>query len=169
MGETWDQQQARLRDEASRAEDSKNSREDNLRASKIGAELGVGKPKLGVGKKTAETVPASPTVVSLREEIRQYKEETLNDLRCSELDKLLRDYWASELQDVTEENWKEKEAALRQEVADEVRKCEKNLWRNSDFDAPFRRFDDHLEMLGYKYSTLEHLKWAQQTWPDIFR
>jgi hypothetical protein len=148
MGETWAQQQARLSEEASRAEASKISRELDMRESEIHAKLGV--------RKTDESVPASPTAVSLRDEIRQYKETTLNDLRCSVLDKLLKDDWVSQLRNVTEENWREKQAALCQEVADELRKREnsKNLWRRSDFDASLRRFVGHLKMLGYMYSRL---------------
>jgi hypothetical protein len=149
MGETRAQQEARLRDEASRAEDSRNSRELDMRESEIRAKLGV--------QKTDESVPASPMAVSLRDEIRQYKETTLNDLRCSVLDNLLRDDWVSQLQNVTEENWREKQAALRQEVADELRKREnsKNLWRRPGVDASLRCFLDHLETIGDMYSRLE--------------
>jgi hypothetical protein len=148
MGETWVQQQARLREEATRVEASKISRELDMRESEIRAKLGV--------QKTDESVPMSPMAVSLRDEIRQYKETTLNDLRCSVLDNLLRDDWVSQLRNVTEENWREKQAALRQEVADELcrRENSKNLWRRSDFDASLRRFHDHLEKLGCMYSRL---------------
>jgi hypothetical protein len=157
MGETWVQQQARLSEEASRAEASKISRELDMRESEINAKLGV--------QKTDESVPASPTAVSLRDEIRQYKETTLNDLRCSVLDNLLRDDWVSQLRNVTEQNWREKQAALRQEVADELRRREnsKNLWRRSGVDASLRRFLDHLETLGDMYSRLEPRNSVQQT------
>jgi hypothetical protein len=100
MGETWEQQQDRLREEASRAEASSILRQLDARASEIRAKLGV--------QKTDESVPASPMAVSLRDEIRQYKETTLNDLRCSVLDNLLRDDWVSQLRNVTEENWRSK-------------------------------------------------------------
>ena len=157
MGETWVQQQARLREEASRAEASKISRELDMRESEIRAKLGV--------QKTDESVPASPRAVSLRDEIRQYKKTTLNDLRCSVLDSLLRDDWVSQLRNVTEENWREKQAALRQEAADELRRREnsKNLWRRSGVDASLRRFLDHLETLGDMYSRLEPKNSVQQT------
>jgi hypothetical protein len=157
MGETWEQQQDRLREEASRAEASSILRQLDGRASKIHAQLGVGK--------TDESFPASPTAVSLRDEIRQYKENTLNDLRCSVLDNLLKDDWVSQLRNVTEENWREKQAALRQEVADELRRREnsKNLWKRWDFDTSLRRFHDHLEKLGDMYSRLEPKNSVQQT------
>jgi hypothetical protein len=157
MGETWAQQQARLREEASRAEASKISRELDMRESEIRAKLGV--------HKTDESVPASPMAVSLRDEIRQYKETTLNDLRCSVLDNPLRDDWVSQLRNVTEQNWREKQAALRQEVADELRRRDnsKNLWRRSGVDASLRRLLDHLETLGEMYSRLEPKNSVQQT------
>jgi hypothetical protein len=66
---------------------------------------------------------------------------------------------------VTEQNWREKQAALRQEVADELRRREnsKNLWRRSGVDASLRRLLDHLETLGEMYSRLEPKNSVQQT------